>query len=126
MSARRFLVCAAIVIVAVLCTPAMLVPGFNSADAIVISAPLVLVVVGLWPRRSSSPAGDATSPIVSASPSAASPAGSLEPMPASSAVAVDESVLPARARRRRVVAIVAAGVLGLLVVGEFVVAVVLL
>lgn len=50
MSAARFIAAATVVIVALLCTPAALVPVVNSADAIVCLAPIVLVLVVLWPR----------------------------------------------------------------------------
>lgn len=45
MSARRVLAAVAIVGVAVVCTPAALVPVFNSADFICIFAPFALLVV---------------------------------------------------------------------------------
>lgn len=51
MSIPRFITAACVVIVAALCTPAALVPVFNSADVIVIAAPFVLGAVVIWPRR---------------------------------------------------------------------------
>jgi hypothetical protein len=75
-SAARFLLVATVVIVAALCTPAAVVPGFNAADAIVLAAPFALVVIVARPRRLKAPAGGAASQGVRF-PRAASPAGSL-------------------------------------------------
>lgn len=54
MSARRVLAAVAIVAIAVVCTPAALVPVFNSADLICALAPIALVAV-LMRRRSQTP-----------------------------------------------------------------------
>ncbi|MFB3980349.1 hypothetical protein [Microbacterium proteolyticum] len=51
MSARRFIAAATVVIVAVLCAPAALVPVLNSADAIVCLAPIALLLIVIWPGR---------------------------------------------------------------------------
>ncbi len=55
MSVPRFLAASTVVIVAVLCGPAALVPGFNGADLIVIAAPIGLAVIVLRPRRRKPP-----------------------------------------------------------------------
>lgn len=49
MSARRLVAAAAVVLLAVLCAPAALVPVINSADAIVCLAPIALVLIVAWP-----------------------------------------------------------------------------
>ncbi len=64
-----------VVTIAVLVTPEMLKPRFNSADLIVIAAPYLLVLT-FAARRSQTPAGDLASPNASATPTAESPAGS--------------------------------------------------
>lgn len=62
MSLRRVSAAAAIVLTALLVTPAALLPVVNSADLIVAGAPLALVAVVLWPRRCQTPAEGATPP----------------------------------------------------------------
>ncbi len=71
MTIPRFIAAATVVIVAALCTPSALVPGFNAADLIVIVAPIVLVVICLRPRRRKTPAGGAVPP--NASPAGPTP-----------------------------------------------------
>lgn len=68
---RRYAFAALVVFVAILCAPAALVPGFNSADAIVVLAPLALVAVFAHKQ----PAGDEASPLPSTVPPVESPAG---------------------------------------------------
>lgn len=70
----RVMVAVCIVVVAVLCTPAALVPVFNSADLVIAAAPIALVSV-LWPRRPKPPVGDAGSPPRDAPHVNASPTG---------------------------------------------------
>lgn len=72
MSALRFLAVATVVIVAGLCTPAAVVPGFSSADVIVLVAPFAVVFVVASSRRRKSPAGGAIVRTPSAGPSAGS------------------------------------------------------
>jgi peptidoglycan/LPS O-acetylase OafA/YrhL len=62
MSAARFLAAATVVLVAVLLAPAALVPGFNGADLVVISAPIVLLLICARPKHTEPPAGGASSP----------------------------------------------------------------
>ncbi|MBN9210527.1 MAG: hypothetical protein BGO45_04710 [Microbacterium sp. 71-36] len=62
MSVCRFLAAATVVIVAVLLVPAALVPGVNSADLMVIAAPLVLVWICAPHARYEPPAGGPTAP----------------------------------------------------------------
>lgn len=50
MSARRILAAAAVVLIAVLCTPAALAPVVNSADFIVAAAGPALIAIVIWPR----------------------------------------------------------------------------
>lgn len=70
----RAMVATCIVVVAVLCTPAALVPVVNSADFIVAAAPIALVAT-LWPRRTKTPVGDAPAPGSDAPHVDASPTG---------------------------------------------------
>lgn len=60
-----------IVFLAIVLTPAMLLPGLNSADILVILAPFALVAV--FARKL--PAGDEASPLPSTTPQVESPAG---------------------------------------------------
>ncbi len=57
----RAMVATCIIVVAVICTPAALVPVINSADFVVAAAPVALVAV-LWPRRPKPPARASDSP----------------------------------------------------------------
>lgn len=59
MSAARFVLAAAVVLVAILVTPAALTPGVNSADLILLLAPFVLVGI-VARRRPKTPAGGTT------------------------------------------------------------------
>lgn len=54
MSARRIAAAVAVIVVAIVCTPAAQAPGINSADLICIFAPIALVAV-LMRRRPQTP-----------------------------------------------------------------------
>lgn len=71
----RVVLAAAVIALAILVTPEMLVPGVNAADFIVMLAPITLVAI-FMARRPQTPAGDLASPSASATPTAESPAGS--------------------------------------------------
>lgn len=73
----RVALAVALIAVAILVTPEMLKPVLNSADFIVALAPLAVVAI-FAARRPQTPAGDLASPSASATPSAESPAGSLQ------------------------------------------------
>lgn len=62
MSVPRFLAAVCVVIVAVLIAPAALVPGFNGADLVVISAPIALLLICARPAPIEPPAGELSSP----------------------------------------------------------------
>jgi hypothetical protein len=82
-SAPRFIAVACVVIAALLCAPNALVPGFNGADLVVVSAPILVVVI-VASRRHKSPVGGVASPSVrtpSAVPSAGSPSVDGEARP---------------------------------------------
>jgi hypothetical protein len=74
-SVVRWLVVVCTAVVTALVIPEVVEPGFNSADVIVLVAPFVFLAA-LWQRGDQTPAGDAATPLVSAFPHAASPAGS--------------------------------------------------
>lgn len=71
----RLLFATVVVAIAVLVTPEMLKPGVNSADFIVMAAPLALVAIFAY-RRPEPPAGDSAPPNRCGDPNAAHPAGS--------------------------------------------------